>query len=95
MIADAIAGSQPALSAGSLRELRVWLERVHHHLTSMQRDLDSLYPWLALMDTAPPACADLVRRIQGELSPTVPLAEAGDVCARVRTHRGCHGGDGS
>jgi cyclic beta-1,2-glucan glucanotransferase len=84
MIAGAIARPQPALSAGSLRELRVWLERVHHHLAAMQRDLDSLYPWLALMDTAPPACADLVRGIQGELSPTVPLAEAGDVCARVR-----------
>ena len=82
-IADAMARSQHALSAGSLRELRVWLERVHHHLTSMQRDLDSLCPWFALMDTAPPGCEDLALRIKSELSPALPLAEVGEVYARV------------
>jgi cyclic beta-1,2-glucan synthetase len=84
MIGKVIAKTREAPSAEWLRELRIWLERMHHHLISMQRELESLYPWLALTEMAPPACEDLVRSIKGILAPALPLSESGDACARAR-----------
>jgi len=41
-------------NAETLSSLRITSERVHHHLTSMQRDIDLLLPWL-LPVSQPPA----------------------------------------
>jgi cyclic beta-1,2-glucan synthetase len=84
MIGNAIA-TISVTSAGSLHEIRVWLERAHHHLIGMQREFETLYPWLALIEMAPLGCEDLGRSIEDLLSPTLPLVEAADACARART----------
>lgn len=83
MIASAVATISRA-PFGSLHEVRIWLERSHHHLISMQREFEALYPWLALIETAPPACEGLGRSIKELLSPTLPLAGAEVACARAR-----------
>jgi cyclic beta-1,2-glucan synthetase len=44
---------QGALDAVRIRDLRIYLERVRHHLENMKRDADLLLPWLSLLDEAP------------------------------------------
>jgi cyclic beta-1,2-glucan synthetase len=68
----------------TLREVRIWLGRVHHHLRSMQRDLETLLPWSALVSDPPPGCDELAAEILALLPATVPLDEIGDLCARAR-----------
>jgi cyclic beta-1,2-glucan synthetase len=36
-----------------IRELRIYVERVRHHLENMKRDADILLPWLSLLHDAP------------------------------------------
>jgi cyclic beta-1,2-glucan synthetase len=55
------------------REIHAWLERVGHHLASMQRDHDALAPWYALTETPPSGLAPLARRIDELLSLQTPL----------------------
>ncbi len=43
-----------APNAETLSDLRIMSERLHHHLTGMQRDMDLLLPWL-LPISQPPA----------------------------------------
>ena len=85
MIGQAIALTREPQGAGSFHDLRVWLERVHHHLTSMRRDLETFCPWLPLMESPPPSCEKLARRIRDLLSPSLPLTEICDARARART----------
>jgi cyclic beta-1,2-glucan synthetase len=84
MIGKAIAMIRDPREAGSFHDLRVWLERVHHHLTSMRRDLEALCPWLPLMENVPPTCENLLRGIRDLLSPALALTEIGDAGARAR-----------
>ncbi|HSS96692.1 MAG TPA: glucoamylase family protein, partial [Terriglobales bacterium] len=42
-----------ALDAVRIRELRIYLERVRHHLENMKRDADILLPWLSLLRESP------------------------------------------
>ena len=46
------AGSQ-ALDSATLRDLRLWSERVHHHLYNMQDELHRLVPWLESLNHPP------------------------------------------
>jgi cyclic beta-1,2-glucan synthetase len=43
------------LSPNTLRRLRIYSQRIHHHLTSIQREVDVLLPWLGLLREAPQA----------------------------------------
>ncbi len=47
----------------SLREIQIWLERTHHHLTSMRRDVRALLPWRSLISRSPAGCEDWAQRI--------------------------------
>lgn len=44
--------------AVQLRDMRVYLSRLHHHLNSLRRDVDLLLPWLAALHSAPPYFRD-------------------------------------
>jgi cyclic beta-1,2-glucan synthetase len=46
-------GQQDNLDALRIRELRIYVERVRHHLENMKRDADLLLPWLALLHEPP------------------------------------------
>lgn len=72
------------LPSEALREVRVWLERLRHHLFSMRRDIETLSPWLSLTETPPAGCEQVARGIGEILAPGRSLAAAGDGCARAR-----------
>jgi cyclic beta-1,2-glucan synthetase len=83
MLAKAIEISG-ARALETLREVRIWLERVHHHLRSMRDDIDTLLPWLASIDSPPRACEELAARVAELVPPALPLDESADRCARAR-----------
>jgi len=68
----------------SLRDVRIWLERTHHHARAMQRDIVTLAPWLGLTQAPPPGCEDVARRLAPLLPPDLSLEDAPDRCARAR-----------
>lgn len=70
-----------ALSAETLGEIHIWLDRVGHHLISMQRDIDRQMPWLELLGSPPQDCADFARDLSGMLVPEMTLEEGDDKCA--------------
>jgi cyclic beta-1,2-glucan synthetase len=77
--------AQPGkLQASGLREIHVWLERLHHHLASMRRDIETFLPWLPLIESPPYGCQQEARRIGKILSPAWTLAEARDGCNHAR-----------
>jgi cyclic beta-1,2-glucan synthetase len=82
-IAQAVAHPRK-LRAGGLREIHVWLERLHHHLVSMRRDIETFLPWLPLIETPPNGCEQEARAIGKVLSPARPLAEARAGCTHAR-----------
>jgi cyclic beta-1,2-glucan synthetase len=83
------------LSADTLRDLRIWSERVSAQLLSMQGELDMLLPWLLAVDEPPglfaraddvsPSLADMWRSLAAELTSTPRLCEVPDICGAGRT----------
>ncbi len=67
-----------------VREIRIWLERLHHHLRSMDREYGTLFPWLRLLGQAPPACVVLAEAIATVVPPTLRLTETAERCRRAR-----------
>jgi len=53
ILLDAMANRRLSIDLAPLREVRLWLARVHHHIGSMQHEIDSLAPWLAVLDATP------------------------------------------
>ena len=68
-----IARDLDAFAEADLREIHTWVERVGHHIASIQRDLDALAPWLALTESPPPGLAPLAQQIEGLLGLQTPL----------------------
>jgi cyclic beta-1,2-glucan synthetase len=67
-----------------LREVNVWLERVHHHVASIRRDLEYFRPWQSLIETAPPECAAIARRLAEVLPASMPIGDTGKECEAAR-----------
>jgi cyclic beta-1,2-glucan synthetase len=82
------AGDRESAPAEALRELRIWLERTHHHLRAMQRELEELAPWWELLDAPPPACEPLARTLRALLSPGLLLAELEARCGEAAEQLG-------
>ena len=72
-VAEVVAGSK-APRPQDLHEVQAWLERVHHHVMAMRRDIESLLPWLSLLEIPPASCSGLARQVGEILSPAMPLA---------------------
>ncbi|RPI53214.1 MAG: cellobiose phosphorylase, partial [Acidobacteria bacterium] len=66
-----------------VREVRIWLERLHHHLRNMDREYRSLFPWLMVL-TPPPALAGTAAAIAAAAPATLALGEVADQCRRAR-----------
>jgi cyclic beta-1,2-glucan synthetase len=73
-----------AATLARVREVRVWLERLHHHLRSMDREYGALFPWLPVLGQTPPALAGFAAAVAAILPPTLRLAETTDACRRAR-----------
>ena len=82
MIGKAIALPE-APPVDAIRAIHTWLGRVHHHLTGMRRDIETLHPWQALADAPPPGCEAFARRVGEALAPTLPPAAIAEACDRV------------
>jgi cyclic beta-1,2-glucan synthetase len=60
--------SAPRHEADLLRALRTAIDRLHHQLQQMRRELDALLPWLALRDEAASLSLELPTRLRlGEI----------------------------
>ncbi len=73
-----------APSMEALGEIRIWLERLHHHLISMRRGIETQLPWLGLIQAPPSGCEELADEIRKSLSPAMLLAESDERCASAR-----------
>ena len=82
-LVDELVTASKAPPVEALREINVWLERGRHHLTGMQRDIDTLMPWAALVGTPPAGCEEFARRIEESLPPSMSLAGTADAHAKV------------
>lgn len=80
-IRRAAARSEPPIPE-ALRDVQVWLERLHHHLLSLRRDIETLLPWNPLAASPPPGYEAAARNLVALLSPDLPLAAAD--CDRAR-----------
>ena len=67
-----------------VRDVRIWLERLHHHVRSMDRECRSLFPWLLPLTQAPPALAAVATAVATALPPTLRLGEIAAHCRQAR-----------
>jgi cyclic beta-1,2-glucan synthetase len=88
-ITDSLSSHSEAPSKG-LREVHVWLDRMHHQLVTMQRDLKALRPWNSLLETPPSDCAHLADLIAGALPLTASLGETTVGCRHAREVLAAH-----
>lgn len=90
-LVNTLAKKESAHGVGVLRNIRVWIGRVHQHLHDMQRDLERLFPWLTILTcpTSPDhekdaiAYQDTLALMHRILLPTLTLAEIAPACSRV------------
>jgi cyclic beta-1,2-glucan synthetase len=67
-----------------LREMRTWLERTHHHLRAMRRDMETLSPWSGVLGAPPPGREGLARRFAQLLPSNMSLEGVSQRCAQAR-----------
>jgi cyclic beta-1,2-glucan synthetase len=74
----------PAASAEALRDVQIWSERVAHHLHGLNRDVQSLLPWLTLLESPPVEAADTASRLRAHLADDLSLADLGAACRAAK-----------
>ena len=91
-LVSTLAKKSSAHGVNVLRNIRIWVGRVHQHLRDMQRDLDRLFPWLTIL-TCPTSpeheedaisyhdALELLRRV---LLPTLTLAQISPACVMAK-----------
>jgi cyclic beta-1,2-glucan synthetase len=80
------------LAAETLSGLRLFIERLHHHMMSLQRSIDLLAPWLKSLDQPPmlflqaegPLSQSWLAFRDGFHGPIPGLAEAASFCTSTR-----------
>ncbi len=75
---------QKALPLEALGEIRIWLERSHHHLICMRRSIETFLPWLRLIEAPPLGGKDVAEEIRKLLSAATPLVESEAFSASAR-----------
>ena len=93
-IVDLLNAPSSALNSEVLLNCRIYTDRIQHHLSEMQHEVDSLLPWLALLNepptllTQPGASHKLVEAwadLQQVLPPTANLDDIDSLCGASRT----------
>ncbi|AFL54802.1 cyclic beta-1,2-glucan synthetase [Sinorhizobium fredii] len=80
----AIAGivAQPAEpQPETLHDIQSWLGRTRHHLSSMKRDIETLAPWIPLIETPAPGCEGLAHDIAELIAVPVSISDVETRCA--------------
>ncbi|WOJ93116.1 glucoamylase family protein [Congregibacter variabilis] len=57
----------------ALTEVRVWVDRFHHDLHALYRQLHDYLPWLGLLVGPPSGCEDIARSVMSVLSAECPI----------------------
>ena len=65
------------ISSHQLAEAHAWIGRSRHHVHAMARELDSLLPWLRVIEEAPEGSEDTIATVMRMIPPSLPLSEAG------------------
>lgn len=78
-IARVIEAESVRIDVESLRDLTIWSDRVHHHLISMQSEIELLLPWISMLREPPelfedPEAAPEVLEAWRELADSLPSA---------------------
>ena len=72
---------------GTLRDLRLWLERSGHHIEAMRRDMETYLPWLWVLSKAPEPCHGIAREFAALLDPAMPLVSTRAMARAFDTRR--------
>ncbi|MBV7331598.1 hypothetical protein KFU94_25855 [Chloroflexi bacterium TSY] len=93
LMLELVADHEHTLDADLLHSLRIWMERVHHHLNNRPREIEHLLPWL-ISFREPPALfnmphipAAVIESWQNlvDLRPTqIALNEVVDICLTMQ-----------
>lgn len=91
-LVSTLAKKSSAFGVSLLRNIRIWVGRVHQHLRDMQRDLDRLFPWLTLLTcpTTPEhdrdaiSYHDALELLHHLLLPTLALTEILPACSMAK-----------
>ena len=77
-----IAGGVLEEDIGLLRDIQVWLERLDHHLSSMQRDIRTFSPWWEIVAKHPADGAELAGKV-ADLLVSASASPSGPNAARA------------
>ncbi|MDI9549580.1 MAG: glucoamylase family protein [Chloroflexota bacterium] len=86
---DIMAANAGALNSEVLQNCRIYTDRIQHHLDEMQHEVDTLLPWLVLLNEPPaifgqpglpPSLAETWAELQRALPPTPKLGEIKEIC---------------
>lgn len=75
---------QAGLAVEAIKEIHVWLDRIHHQLLEIRRDRDRLMPWLDLLDAPTPATLELARQLRRGLGVELTLPAVAAACDEAR-----------
>jgi cyclic beta-1,2-glucan synthetase len=94
LLVRVIEASAEHLDTDTIRHLSVWIERAHHHLAQIQRDMETLCPWPLALASAPSLFTQPEIRAQlatawnellSSFSFKPPLEDMPDICSRALT----------
>ncbi|GAF67338.1 unnamed protein product, partial [marine sediment metagenome] len=83
-LAEALEEAEGHIELFVLRDVRIWLDRVHHQIREMDREIDRYAPWLRLWPTAPESVAALARELEEILPLSMRLSESSDRIEKAR-----------
>jgi len=69
-LGDALDAADGDPGVAVLRDIRIWLDRLHHQVHEMSREIDTYAPWTRLWSSA----AEPLRELAGELQELLPLS---------------------
>ncbi len=81
---DALDESNEDLELAVLRDVRIWLDRVHHQIREMGREVEVFAPWTRVCLRAPESLRDIANEVQDLLPPQLPLTEIKSRIAQAR-----------
>lgn len=67
--------ASPDATDRRLGEVHAWLERTHHHIRALTREVETLLPWSAAAAEAPQGMEMVGRDLLAVLSPLMPMTE--------------------
>jgi cyclic beta-1,2-glucan synthetase len=67
-----------------MREVKVWSERLHHHLSGLRRAMDTFRPWCDLLNRPSLGCVDLAREMSALLPADLSLEQCAGACKHAR-----------